>query len=216
MLAGLIAKLNFVTLALLVLAIAGGGAGYYYYTQNQKLAKNPNLVAQEETKRLVSAVGQLIELPKEEPTIATVADKSKLKDQPFFAKVENGDKVLIFTKAKKAYLYRPSTNKVIEVAPVSLGASQEQKVTVALYNGTTTVGLTKTIEEKLEGKISTIDVALREDANKNDYQKTLVIDLSGKNSQLAKQIADELSGEVGNLPSGETKPQTDILVILGK
>ena len=41
---------------------------------------------------------------------------SKLKAQPFFAKAQDYDQVLIFEKAKKAILYRPSTNKLIEVA----------------------------------------------------------------------------------------------------
>lgn len=217
---GLLAKLNLLSIVLILLVIVGGGTAYYFYSENQKITKNPNLVAQEESKKIVEAVGKLIDLPKEEPTIATITDKSKLKDQPFFVKAENGDKVLIFTKAKKAILYRPSTNKVIEVAPLNIGESQEQtqtqKVTVALYNGTTTVGLTKTMEERLEGKFSNVDVTVKENASKSDYGKTIVVDLSGNNGELAKQIAEELNGEVGKLPSGETKSQTDILVILGR
>lgn len=75
---------------------------------------------QEENKSLVDKVGQLIILPDDEtPTIATVSDLDKLKGQPFFAKAELGDKVLIYAKAKKAILYRPAGNKIVELAPLS-------------------------------------------------------------------------------------------------
>ncbi len=74
----------------------------------------------EENKALLERVGAVIILPDDEtPTIATVSDLDKLKGQPFFAKAELGDKVLIYAKAKKAILYRPSTNKIVELAPLT-------------------------------------------------------------------------------------------------
>lgn len=74
----------------------------------------------EENKALLDRVGAVIILPDDEtPTIATVSDLDKLKGQPFFAKAELGDKVLIYAKAKKAILYRPSTNKIVELAPLT-------------------------------------------------------------------------------------------------
>jgi hypothetical protein len=50
--------------------------------------------------------------------MATVLEQDKLKDQPFFARAQNGDKVIIYTQNKKAILYRPSENRIIEVAPL--------------------------------------------------------------------------------------------------
>lgn len=95
-----------------------------YRTAQQKLA-NPTEYAKEEARSIREKVGKLIELPPdEEPTIATVTDAAKLAEQPFFARSQNGDKVLIFTNAKKAVLYRPETNKIIEVAPVNIGNNQ--------------------------------------------------------------------------------------------
>lgn len=97
---------------------------YYYYNQyqeTQKLLKNPQLLAKDQTKSILDKLGKLYDLPKDEtPTIATVQDKNKLKDQAFFAKAANGDKLVIYLKAKKAILYRESTDKIIEVAPVNI------------------------------------------------------------------------------------------------
>lgn len=104
---------------LLILAL--GAAGYFYY-QNMQLQKNPQIAAQEELKQTVDKVSHLIVLPKgETPTIATVTDPKLLKDQPFFANAQVGDKVLIYTTAKKAILYRPSANIIIDVAPINIG-----------------------------------------------------------------------------------------------
>lgn len=114
-------------LSLLILFITlGGGLGYQKYSslrkENQRLS-NPQAAAQDETNRLKDEVAQLIELPNETPTIATVVDVEKLKSQAFFANAQNGDRVLFFAQAKKAILYRPGTKKIVEVSPINLGDS---------------------------------------------------------------------------------------------
>lgn len=121
---GRVAKI-IVALAILLL-IAGG---YVYQTkrinnlkkENSRLS-DPQQAAQQEANRLKSDVAQLIELPNETPTIATVVDVEKLKTQAFFANAQNGDRVLLFPQAKKAILYRPTTKKIIEVAPINIGS----------------------------------------------------------------------------------------------
>ena len=211
----------------IVLAIAAFPAYYFYskYQKTKQLVYNPSLATQEEVKTLVEKVGKLIELPTNEtPTIATVSDKEKLKEQPFFTKAENGDKVLIFTQGKKAILYRPSVNKIIEVAPINIGESQQaatsspvpQKIKVALYNGTDITGLTLKYEPRLKNKFSEIDMVKKEQAIKNDYEKTLIIDISKKYPDMVKQLASELSAEVSSMPEGEIQPNSDILIIFGK
>ncbi|MBX4216201.1 hypothetical protein KW797_04625 [Candidatus Parcubacteria bacterium] len=102
--------------ALLFLAIVG--AVYFY----QEAHADPAKAAKEDLDRTVLQVGRLIVLPSDEtPTLATVSEPEKLKDQPFFANAQKGDKVLIYSNARKAILYRPSERKIIEVAPVNLG-----------------------------------------------------------------------------------------------
>jgi hypothetical protein len=69
---------------------------------------------------IINEVGRLVILPQGEvPTIATITDLSKLKGQPFFDNAKVGDKVLIYTKAQKAILYDPASDKIVEIAPLS-------------------------------------------------------------------------------------------------
>ncbi len=113
-----------VLVILLVIAILPSYYFYHQYKQAENLLQNPAASTNAEAKQVVAEVGKLMLLPtNEQPTIATVSDITKLSDQPFFANAQNGDKVLIYTQAKKAILYRESINKIIEVAPVNLGAS---------------------------------------------------------------------------------------------
>lgn len=213
---------------LLVVGILGLAAvpSYYFFTKYQKsqeLLKNPTEAARQEVKAIMEQVGKLIELPNEEPTVATVSDKEKVKDQPFFAKAENGDKVLIYTQARKAILYRPLTNKIIEVSTVNLGgdtgASPSAQVTsplkLAIYNGTNTVGLTSKTEKQLKEKIPNLDVVVKENAKKKDYEKTIVVVLSQGRTQEAAGIAEVLGAQVSSFPEGEQKPAADILIVLG-
>lgn len=132
---GIINKIrkNFkVTLSVVFLLIFAGsvGAAYYFYQQFSELKKNPQRITQEEVRKLVRKVGQLIVLPEgEEPTVATVNDPEMLKSQPFFANAKVGFKVLIYTNAKKAILYDPVNNKIIEVAPVNIGTQPQTQGT---------------------------------------------------------------------------------------
>jgi len=209
-----------------------GGTGYFYlqYKNAQLKLQNPTQASQEQTQQLLSKVKNHIVLPSDEiPTIATVSDVDKLKNQPFFAQAKNGDKVLIFNAAKKAILYDPVADKIIDIAPVNVGSSaatvspaSQSHLKIAIYNGTSIIGLTNTLEKDLKGKISNIDIILKDNAKKKDYDKTTVVDLTGNNKDKTAEIAKDLNGDVGSLPDGETKPQPtpgsliDILIIIGK
>ncbi len=107
-----------------VLVIAlGAGAGIYTIQQKPEwfgLSKGA-AAAQAEVDSLVAQVGKLIALPTDEkPTVATVTDATKVKDQSFFINAKNDDKVLIYQKAQKAILFRPSENRIIEVGAVNI------------------------------------------------------------------------------------------------
>ncbi|TXI33751.1 MAG: LytR family transcriptional regulator [Candidatus Moraniibacteriota bacterium] len=209
--------------------------GGFWFFNKQKSSSNQT-TAESEIKDLTEKVGKLMDLPKDEaPAVATVSDVSKLEGQDFFKNAKNGDKVLAYTKNKKAIIYRPSENKIIEVAfynppvadnPVSSGSAQQDmagtkatptsaaKVSVVVYNGTKTAGLAKSKGSEISSDFDQVEITSTGNAS-GDFEETLVVDISGKNKTLVGEIAKKLNGKVGAMPSGETKPSSDILVIIG-
>lgn len=110
------------SILLLGLLVITSGTATYFYRQYSVLKHNPRALEEKEVKHLVAKVSQLIVLPEnEEPTVATVSDPERLKEQPFFAKAKKGDKVLIYSTARKAILYDPAAHKIVEVAPLNIG-----------------------------------------------------------------------------------------------
>ena len=107
--------------AVTVIILALLGLSGFLYAQLKDAQNNPEKVSQQQVTLLVEKVSKLIALPTDEqPTVATVQDKEKLAEQPFFSGAENGDKLLIYTKAQKAIIYRESSNSLINVGPVTL------------------------------------------------------------------------------------------------
>lgn len=107
---------------LVVLLLASVASAVYLFRQVQQLRQDPQKMAQAEVQTLLAEVGQVIVLPEgETPTVATVSDPEQLKTQAFFANATKGDKVLLYTTAKKAILYNPDSKKIVEVAPINIG-----------------------------------------------------------------------------------------------
>jgi hypothetical protein len=220
-----IAKATWVGLLIIVLLITAGALYWKYRQTATQLATISQQSTQAEDEQLMKDVGALIILPAEEPTIATVTDKEQLANQPFFVQAQNGDKVIIYTASKKAILYRPSDKKIVDIAPLiidnptpSAPDTTETKatpVTLTLLNGSTKVGVTNIIDDQLLKSFPTVSIVTKEAAKKTDYTQTLVIDVSGKNAQLAAQLAQQLKGVVSTLPPEEGKPSSELLVIVG-
>lgn len=117
--------LMLLVLPLLAAVLAAGGYFYQRYAQVKReldyFRTNPEAAVAAETERLVEEVRKKIALPEgEQPTVAKITDLDRFKDNPFFTKALNGDRLIIFTNAKKAYIYRPSDGKVIEVGTLNL------------------------------------------------------------------------------------------------
>ena len=132
------------TLLMMLVMVGLLAAGGYYFmryrkehkqytelkSQNAELNRqltafkaDPKQAAQAEADKAIAEVGKLYALPKDEkPQVLTVNDKEASKKQfgSFFDKAENNDISLIYTKAKLAILYRPSSKQIINVSSVTI------------------------------------------------------------------------------------------------
>jgi hypothetical protein len=106
--------------ALLVLLAAFAALAYAMHWWGLGLSEEAR--AERAVERTVADVGELILLPADEtPIVATITDAGALKqDQPFYENAENGDMLLIYNGAQRAILYRPSLDRLVNVAPIYL------------------------------------------------------------------------------------------------
>lgn len=221
-------KIIFLFIELLILCVGG----FLIYKAGLINKINIFKKKENEVETIMKRISEVFLLPSEIPTVATISDKEKLKGQAFFDKAENGDKLLLFTNSNLAILYRPSIGKIIEISQISVAnnptieaeptavpttavVKEELKIKVALYNGSQKTGQTTKFEKEILDKIGDFEVIKKADA-KNDYEKSLVIDISGNYSEVAKSLAQSIGGEISPLPEGEPKIEADLLVIIGE
>src|SRR3989344_3462641 len=104
-------------LAIILVVVLGVAIWFFFNGPGVRLSEEE--LALKEAVELQARVGKLIVLPNNEiPTVATVTDPALLANQPFFSGTKAGDKVLIYAEAKKAILYDPELNKIINVSPL--------------------------------------------------------------------------------------------------
>jgi len=164
----------------------------------------------------VAKVDKLIELPTNEtPTLATVTNQNTLSKQTFFKNAKNGDKVLLYTNNKLAILYRPSINKLINVGPIN-GVLSYGNFTVTLRNGTSTPQFTGDVNSQLVSSFPNAKIEGSDSASRSDFPNTIVIPINNSDTNLAGQVANSIGGKIGALPIGESKPNTDLLIIIGQ
>lgn len=206
---------------------------FFQYQRAQQLLRNPAAAEKEEGARIVEIIRSVIAMPNNEmPTVATVADVNKLKQQPFFSQAQNGDKVLVFNSSKMVILYRPSTRKVINMLvpnnqaptqPISDTATpiiqkqKEAQAKVVVLNGSKTDGLAGKTAESLEKNYDFITVVKKESAQKNTYEKTVVVYLSEAHKKQAEHIAQQLDGQItSSMPLGEKEQDADMVIIVAQ
>jgi cell division protein FtsB len=144
----------YIVSSIAVLALIGGGGWWVFsiYRENQDLrtqlsqaneelgslkqgiVSNPNetiaKLQNESTESILEQVRKLYALPEgETPTIATVQDIEKLKDQPFFDGAENGDILIVFESSSQAILFRPSEQRLVKVGPISVEDTKQTRKT---------------------------------------------------------------------------------------
>lgn len=104
---------------IVLLALLAIGGWYVLSVENRidRIEKAKN----DAERSLIEEVNALILLPSgETPRIATVVDPSQYANDPLLSQSQVGDKVLVFEKALKAVLYRPSEKKIVDVMGFAL------------------------------------------------------------------------------------------------
>lgn len=103
-------------------------AGFFY--KHPAYYLSPDVLAESEGKTLAKKVGEIVFLPQDEvPTVAKVSNPSLLKEQAFFIDAKIGDVVLIYTNAKKAILYDPTANKIVNMSTLNIGGINKPEET---------------------------------------------------------------------------------------
>jgi len=116
---------NLIKIGVIIVVVALVGVVTWQFIEMGRL-RNPDHSAEQATREaraLKEQVSKLMQLPDEDATVATVQDASRLSGQDFFKDAENGDKVLIFTIARRAVIYRPSTNMIINSGPIVINSA---------------------------------------------------------------------------------------------
>lgn len=114
-----------------LLTVIALGLGIWKYMDQQKQLdslKQATKSAQDINKEAAADLASIAVVPEgEEPVVREVEEVESLAKQPFYAQAQIGDRVLLYTKAKRAYLYRPSAKKVVNISNniVVQGANEE-------------------------------------------------------------------------------------------
>lgn len=240
------------------LALASIFLGYFshdYYNKHKEVRKNQIFSVRDEKQLMVDNVSRSMELPGEEsPIVMSVVDAEKIREQSFFPEAKEDDQMIIYVEAKKAIIYRLSSEKIVDIIPflekeearlveqeqkqvsnqivvANVGADngvekvlaetdaqvqkEEKKIRLAVYNGTKTKGVSEKLAEVISAANANAEVVIKANA-KGTYEKTIVLDLVGNNTELAASIAGVIGGDVStSFPQGEPMPEADILIIGG-
>ena len=201
-------------LTLVFVVILGGGFGAWSVVHHKTASSDP----QQELSSILTKVGRLMFLPiGERPTLATVDDASKLKNRAIFAKAQNGDKVLIYTKAQKIIIYRPNAGKIVDVNPLIADKKGSPYITssIAILNGSGNDSLLDKMTRSVVSDFPNTTI-VQKDVAPRLFPTSIAIDLSKKNQPLDEQIADTLGIKTGQIPLGVNVSNSDFLIIIGQ
>lgn len=215
---------------------------YIKYQEAQDILSANTTSNSQELKDVMGKVSRHIMLPESEsPTLATVSDVEKLRNQAFFLKAENGDKVLVFTEARKAILYRPRVDKIIEVSPITVDGSTgeqlntslnspsnnptkplptqtpqtSQTLRIEIRNATLQPELTSILRTNLATQAGDVEVTAAGNATKNLERTTIVAINPSKQSDIQKialSLGAEYTTELFEVEQGST---ADAIIFIG-
>ena len=197
-------KISLLILNILVILGLGFTSVFYYLKYHN--VQNSNLSDDQKIAKYESEIGLSYTLPKDEkPTLGTVQDADAIKktNPAFFKDLAKDDILLIYDKAPLVVIYRPSTKKIINSAPLKF----TNKVAVGVIGSKTDRAVVDTI--LTQAFAASVSLSSEADA-KAPLTSTIVVDATGTNAVLAAKLAAELKGKVGTVPVGQDKPAEGI------
>lgn len=204
-------KAKIILLVLNIVVIAGLVAtSAYFFKRYDNLKKEQSLTTEQRNEKTIAQINKVYQLPKgETPTFAVVTDEQKFKEQyPVFTDVKKDDVLLIYRDASLAVLYRPGENRVIATPTVKIPLG----IQLIGQDSTAVAAVEKTLKEKVAGDAQVI----AKTQGNTPQSTTIVVDVNGKKTDAAQQLAELLGGTVGKLPAGETANEgVDIVIVVG-
>ncbi len=187
-------------IGLVVIMIIIGGLSLLIRSGSAELT-NDKIVVQVNKELSISGDGN--------PAVLSVIDKEKV-EQPFLEQAKNGDKVLLYYKAGKAVLYRPSEQRIVHS-----GSYTPPDAKVFVRQGSSGTEPVESVEDLLK-RIKDIDVVSRDKSTRSDYKGVTIVNVTDRYDEKVQEIAKDLNAEISRLPAGETFPDADILIIVGE
>lgn len=223
---------RFGRLILIIATLVIVGALIYFGWSWWDLKKQVNMLLRPEgieelqkkqTEELLNKMKEHIVLPDgEDPIIATVTDAEALKrESNFYALAKNDDVVVIYVRAKKAFLYDPFANRVLNVGPVitdenSEGIEQDEDiVSVEVRNGTEVSGRGEEMAQQISNLDGNFKVLPATNADET-YSETVIIDNGADAKLLAKVEAELGTTALTTVPEGERSSSAKILILIGE
>lgn len=103
-----------IVILVLLLFVAAGTAGLLFVKYKQIADIKPG----SERQRIIAKLQPVIELPNEQPNLSTVLDTTKLTNPTLKQRARNGDVLIIYKSAKRLIIYRPSSDKVVDMLTI--------------------------------------------------------------------------------------------------
>lgn len=196
---------------------------YLYFDAKNELsmvstAQGQTALAQKEIQEVTDKLSKLTILPEESPVVATILDAKLLATQSaFYTNAENGDKLVVYTNAQKAYIYSPTKNVIVNSGPLVVDQDpNSMPVKFELRNGAATATEINRIKAKLESQQQLITATGQAG---DEYETTQIIILNEviKTEDLATfaQEIDPKARISRTLPQTEEPSEADILIIVG-
>jgi len=213
-----------IILSLIVVLLAGAlTASIILLNKEKNKSINPTELATAEQERIKEAVGKLIILDDStEPTIATLVDTEKLKQEnsEFYKNAKNGDKLLIYPD--RAILFDEEKNIIVNVAPilkepVTNTTTDENTLTIELRNGSKNTENLTDVNGKITELGESYIVSNTTEASNTNYTGTVIYNLGNADPTLLTDLAEKLNAKIETaLPEGEAESTAGVVIIVGE